>query len=316
MGTESARAEESTSGESATTSKEKNTTTISKIHCRPDRDITKKIITPGDYTVVPYEDSRCKIVITDVNCSDGAGPCDMVTCSRIFSESFDGNVLIGDCDSFIDKDFELALQQMCCGEKSEVTILYKDAKGQQALKVSCKVELTEVMEEQLVSDWSWERLHEAAVHHKERGVELVKEKRIVDAFRRFSKALKMLIAIEPFDPQVIDEEKVKELIDLKVKLYSNLAHCQLHYNQHEAAEILCTNALQFDPDNVKALYRRSLAFAGVKKYEEAWEDIQKALKLDPNDKAVKQKAKDIKDIMDNIKRKYDETIKKMFYMQE
>lgn len=51
---------------------------------------------------------------------------------------------------------------------------------------------------------------------QERGVELVKEKRIIDAFRRFNKSLKFLIAIEPVDKAKIDEERVKEMIDLKV----------------------------------------------------------------------------------------------------
>lgn len=51
---------------------------------------------------------------------------------------------------------------------------------------------------------------------------MVKKRRLPDAFRRFQKALKMLIAIEPFDPDTIDEEKVKELIDLKVIFNSEL----------------------------------------------------------------------------------------------
>lgn len=64
-------------------------------------------------------------------------------------------------------------------------------------------------------------------HHKERGVQLVKEKKVVDAFRRFNKALKMLVAIEPIDPEVIYEEQVKEMIDLRVcciflKLYMKI----------------------------------------------------------------------------------------------
>lgn len=53
---------------------------------------------------------------------------------------------------------------------------------------------------------------------QEKGVELVKEKRILDAFRRFSKALKMVVAIEPIDPEIIDEEKAVAITDLKVLL--------------------------------------------------------------------------------------------------
>lgn len=136
------------------------------INTRPDREIRKKVIKSGDYTLVPYEDSRCKITLSEVKCSNDAGDCDIDPVSRIFSRSFDGNVLIGDSDSFIDKDFELVLQQMCCGETCEATLVYRNAEGTLMKQITCKVELREVTEEQLISDWSWERLYEAAVHHK------------------------------------------------------------------------------------------------------------------------------------------------------
>lgn len=136
------------------------------VSSRPDREIRKKIITPGDYSIVPYEDSRCRIVLSDVCCTNAEGECEMEPCSRVFSKDFDGNVLIGDCDSFIDRDFELVLQQMCCGETSEVRMVYRDGEGALAKQISCKVELREVTEEQLVCDWGWERLYEAALHHK------------------------------------------------------------------------------------------------------------------------------------------------------
>lgn len=55
-------------------------------------------------------------------------------------------------------------------------------------------------------------------------MELIKEKRNVDAFRRFSKAMKMLIAIEPINPEVIDAVRVKEIIDLKVNFRNNIVY--------------------------------------------------------------------------------------------
>lgn len=46
----------------------------------------------------------------------------------------------------------------------------------------------------------------------------MKQGRVADAFRRFSKALKMLVAIEPINPEQIQEDKLKEMIDLKVSI--------------------------------------------------------------------------------------------------
>ncbi|RVE49772.1 hypothetical protein evm_005502 [Chilo suppressalis] len=282
------------------------------VSSRPDREIKKKIITPGDYTLVPYEDSRCKIVLSHVTCTNSLGKCEIEPESRIFSKEFDGNVLIGDTDNFIDKDFELILQQMCCGETCEASLLYRDSEGVLVKEIKCNIELKEVTDEQLVSDWGWQRLYESALHHKERGVELVKQKRLADAFRRFNKALKFLIAIEPVDPDVIEEETIKEMIALKVKLYNNLAHIQLQYNEYEPALQLCNRAIQYDPENTKALYRRCTSYTGLQLYEEAWADIQHALKLDPSDKASQQKAKSLRPIIEKINKNYTDVVKKMF----
>ncbi|KAH9642323.1 hypothetical protein HF086_009687 [Spodoptera exigua] len=282
------------------------------VSTRSDRVIRKKVIKLGDYTLVPYEDSRCKITLSDVQCSNAAGPCEIDPVSRIFSQAFDGNVLIGDSDSYIDKDFELILQQMCCGEVCEASIAYKNGDGTVMKEITCKIELKEVTEEQLISDWSWERLYEAAVHHKERGVDLIKQGRTADAFRRFNKALKMLIAIEPVDPKVVSEQVVKDMIELKVKLYNNLAHCQLQYDEYEAAIELCEKALKFDPVNVKALYRKCTAHSGLHMYEEAWKDIQEALRIEPNDKAAQLKANSLIPKIEKINKDYTAVIKKMF----
>lgn len=186
------------------------------ISCRRDREIRKTIIVPGDYTLVPYEDSRCKIRLTDVHCRNADGVCEMEPTSRIFNNPFDGNVIIGDMDSFVDRDVELILQQMCCGEVCVARLTYKNTHGDLMLDINCRIELVDVTEEQLISDWSWARLYESAMHHKERGVQLVRDKRIVDGFRRFSKAFKMLVAIEPVDKNTIDAERIKEIINLRV----------------------------------------------------------------------------------------------------
>ncbi|CAG5004562.1 unnamed protein product [Parnassius apollo] len=282
------------------------------VSSRLDREITKKLISPGDFSIVPYEESRCTVVISNVQCTNSVGNCDIESGSRIFAKNFDGMVVIGDSDLFIDKDVELILQQMCCGETCIGKIVYKNNKGELVKEISFQIELKDVTEEQLVSDWSWARLYEAASHHKERGVELIKEKRILDAFRRFSKAFKLLVAIEPVDPQVISEESVKEIIELKIKLYNNLAHCQLQFNEYEASLELCNRAIKHDPDNVKALYRRCQSYHGLQMYEEAWNDIQHVLNLNPNDRAAQNKASELRPRIEKINKEYTSVIKKMF----
>ncbi|KAG6442048.1 peptidyl-prolyl cis-trans isomerase FKBP4 [Manduca sexta] len=282
------------------------------VSSRSDREIRKKVIQTGDYSLVPYEESRCKISISDVKCVDSAGYCEIEPECLVFSRNFNGIIIIGDNDCFLDEDMELVLQQMCCGEICEATFIYKDLEDALEMKITCKIHLKEVTEEQLISDWSWQRLLECGMHHKERGVTLAKQEKMVEAFNRFSKALKMIIAIEPIDPELIDEEKVQELRDTKIKLYNNLAHCQLYFGCFEGALVLCNKALALQPDNIKSLYRRSVAYSGLDMYEEAWEDIQHALRLFPNDKSAQQKAKELKPKIEKINKSYSEVIKKMF----
>lgn len=186
------------------------------VSTRPDRELRKKTIKTGDFSIVPYEEARCKVILSEVRCYNDSGDQAIEPESRVFHPSFDGFVLIGDYDNFLDRDFELILQQMCNGEVCEAKMTYKDHEGNLAKEISCKIELVETMEEQLISDWSWQRLHEASLYHKEKGVELVKSKKMMEAFKRFSRALKFLIALDPVDPETMAEDMIKQLIELKV----------------------------------------------------------------------------------------------------
>lgn len=106
--------------------------------------------------------------------------------------------------------------------------------------------------------------------------------------------------------------KLINLLILQVKLLNNLAHCQIQYNEFEAALDLCNRALKYDPDNIKTYYRRCVSYQGLNLYEEAWNDIQHVLKLDPSDRAAQQKASLLKPKVDEIKTKYANVMKKMF----
>lgn len=91
-----------------------------------------------------------------------------------------------------------------------------------------------------------------------------------------------------------------------------MAHCQLQFEEFGATLDLCSRALKYDPDNIKALYRRCIAYVGLHMYEEAWEDIQRALNIDPNDKASLQKAAELRPHIEKINKDYSNVIKKMF----
>ena len=53
------------------------------------------------------------------------------------------------------------------------------------------------------------------------------------------------------------------------------------------ADKACTQAIQCDPKNAKAWYRRGTARYYRQEYEEAKKDLQEALKLNPNSREIR-----------------------------
>jgi tetratricopeptide (TPR) repeat protein len=112
--------------------------------------------------------------------------------------------------------------------------------------------------------------------------------------QRFSMALKcynrVLRAIDSVGGKMdtFSDAQVKTLDALKVIVNTNIAvvyHKQQNYAQAEAA---CTTALEIDPNNVKALVKRSQCYSAKEDYERAIADLKTALAADPNNAAVKQ----------------------------
>ncbi|KAK4432037.1 Peptidyl-prolyl cis-trans isomerase FKBP65 [Sesamum alatum] len=74
-----------------------------------------------------------------------------------------------------------------------------------------------------------------------------------------------------------------------------LASKKLQNTSNQEVSRLCTKVLQLDPCNVKALFRRSQAYMRTSDLEKAEEDINRALAIDPKNKDVKIKLKELRD---------------------
>lgn len=69
---------------------------------------------------------------------------------------------------------------------------------------------------------------------------------------------------------------------------SNRSACFLKLGRHEKAVDDATMALKYNPDNLKANFRLGLALHAQNKYQEALPLLVKALKMEPNNKQIKQ----------------------------
>ncbi|KAF8490446.1 hypothetical protein F5888DRAFT_1741290 [Russula emetica] len=83
--------------------------------------------------------------------------------------------------------------------------------------------------------------------------------------------------------------------------FLNRAAAYLKLSKNEDAERDCTTVLGLSNKNVKALFRRAQARTALQKLGEAHNDLQKALKLEPNNEAVKSELARVDELI--VKRK-------------
>ncbi|PON90380.1 Peptidyl-prolyl cis-trans isomerase, FKBP-type [Trema orientale] len=106
----------------------------------------------------------------------------------------------------------------------------------------------------------------------------------------FTKAAKYV----EFDHSFTDNEKCLAEA-LRLSCHLNNAACKLKMEECLDASRLCTKVLEADPFNIKALYRRSQAYLRISELEKAKADIERALRIDPNNRDVKLVHKELKE---------------------
>lgn len=274
--------------------------------------LKKRILIKGDFSTNPLEGAVCEIEITDVDIKNdniGYHGCED---SVILSEDFDGQWTIGKASAYIDLDIERCLRHMFLDETSMLHITYLDKHDAAALEISCKVAIKSIRDEELFCDWHWAKKFLHAKAHKDDGVKLTKDKRLIEAFRKFSKALKFMLTLDKNELEGVDETDMNEIQTLKVDLYNNLAFCQLQFNEYQAVVVLCDKALEIKSNSEKALYRRGCARMGTADWETAYEDICQVLALDPSNAAAKCKAAELREKVIHMNEAYKKVIKNMF----
>lgn len=86
-----------------------------------------------------------------------------------------------------------------------------------------------------------------------------------------------------FSDNVVAEERNSLLL----ASYLNVALCHLKLKDYFEAKMAATSALQIDPFNEKALFRRGQAFLNLGEPALATKDFTECLKIDPNNTAAK-----------------------------
>ena len=275
-----------------------------------DKKVKKEIMKEGIFSKKPTELSVCNIYVNNpqlMGLSITKVKEDLH--SEIIDEASKKVIVIGEAVSQVDREIERAIQTMSLQEQSLITVNIED-KDIQPTVLSLEVTLESTEFYKPVWEWTPEEKYTRALKCKENGVELFKAKRYVDAFYRFSKACKLLITLQPIEE--VGDPIIKKIVELKYILYNNMAECQLLRENNEHVITLCNKVLDKDKNNVKALYRRGVAYGGLKDFEKASNDLKNVITLEPKDKKAQEKYNDYNEKWRASVQGYENIVRKMF----
>jgi len=132
------------------------------------------------------------------------------------------------------------------------------------------------------------------------------------AFGRYQKALEFA-GVDSADDKATAEQTT-ELSAITLSCNLNSAQAKISNKEYKSAIQFCNTVLELEEgkDNIKALYRRAVAQAGLGNNKAALKDLSTALKISPKDKSVKKKIKSIRKKVQAQKKKEKQTFGGLF----
>lgn len=139
-----------------------------------------------------------------------------------------------------------------------------------------------------------ERMLEAH-QSKEKGNDLFKQNDLAGAKSAYEDALNKVSDYNEAKAigTITDAQLQSEVRNLVLSLRGNLAMVASKESSFSQAITQSTLALKIDPNHVKSLYRRGSARAKLLEYEEAKDDLKRALELEPTNAAAKKELAEV-----------------------
>ncbi|XP_031831554.2 tetratricopeptide repeat protein 9C [Nomia melanderi] len=278
-----------------------------------DKIVRTDIIKFGQYSKKLTECASCEVVIENLQVTNAS--------VEDLKEKFNSNILdganeklivIGEENCEIDYQIERVIQMMNIFEQRLVTLNISLENMDQPLIIKFEITLTKMQPHNPIWEWTPETKYSIALKYKETGVDLFKQRRWVDAFRKFSRACKILITLEPIPDLELEKSLENNINNLRLILYNNMAGCQLNHKNYEHTISLCTKVLNKESNNVKALYRRGVAYGNLKDVEKAVTDLKKAVILEPNNRAAKEQLLIYDAKLQEANQKFEDMVRRMF----
>uniref|UniRef100_A0A8C5GWN4 Uncharacterized LOC114470789 n=1 Tax=Gouania willdenowi TaxID=441366 RepID=A0A8C5GWN4_GOUWI len=128
----------------------------------------------------------------------------------------------------------------------------------------------------------WQQMLRVVMLLQNEGNFLITEKRFQEASEKFKQAVEYV----DFLQKKISEEDADSLEKVRLPLTLNLSQCMLELDHYQQVVELNNKVLQKHKGNFKAVYQRARAHAALCNEEEARQDFELVLKLDPKFKPI------------------------------
>ena len=280
-----------------------------------DKLVSKEVLRMESFSKKPTERAVCRVQITNVSVTRIAIE-DLK--KELHSDLLDGSsekiLTLGNSCTELDREIERAIKTMFLKERSLITIRLPSVAEIGTEDVLVKFEMTLQSFEPFKPIWDWDpnEKYEISLDYKETGVRLFKSARYTHAFFMFAKACKILITLEPIKELELEKSLLNKIGDLRIVLYNNMAECHLNRKNYEHAISLCCKVLERDENNVKALYRRGIAYGNLKNVEKALEDFKKVLSIEPRNSLAREKFNLYNEQWQVANERYQQIVKRMF----
>ncbi|CAL1261693.1 unnamed protein product [Larinioides sclopetarius] len=250
---------------------------LDDISPKKDGSILRKVIDKGEGTTSPNEGSEVKVKLVG-SYED-----------RIFEECEKEFILGEGCSVDVVEGIEHALYKFRLNEKSFLYVKskYGFEKGSEEFNIppdatiTYEVTLLSFTKAKEVWEMNSDEKFERSKVAKYKGVEYLKAGQCKAALRQF----RWILACLEKEPGVPPESQ-KDRNAVLLSAYLNIALCLLKMENYVDAIKFCDKALEMDPENEKALYRRGQAKMFFNDCEEALEDFKKLHLLYPENKAA------------------------------
>ena len=243
--------------------------------------ITKDVVKAGHGVERPQVASRCQVSVLGWTLPSDKFLQELESYSSrpLTSTETVWKVMLGTWKHEVDVLTEEALMSMQVDETSTFHCHFQTMEDPTVhMEFSVTLHLLSFTPGPLICDLPFETAYSEALKFKDSGNKFFTESQVVKAFHCYSRALKLLV------PHGKEEPGVR---DLKLKLYGNLALCQLQKKNWEHVLHLCNKAITLDPNEPKHHYRKGVAYMEKKDWENASACFQKTLELDSSNSTAK-----------------------------